>query len=170
MAEPIEERARSFCVQAHVGQRRKYTNTPYHDHCYAVAALVDQETPDMEIVAAAYLHDTLEDTPTTFETLRHHFGDRVAGIVQELTDEYTKQKYPGMNRAERKRLEANRLSRISDEAKLIKRCDLIDNTSSIVRYDPDFAVTYLREKAAILEALGYGPKKRKHACSGNPAL
>jgi hypothetical protein len=49
-----------------------------------------------------------------------------------------------------------RLGKISASAKLIKLCDLIDNTRSITEHDPDFAVTYLREKADVLEAMGYG--------------
>lgn len=142
-----------FAARAHEGQVRKYTGKPYLTHCVAVAELVREKTTDPEIIAAALLHDTLEDTDTTFEDLRDVLGLEVAHLVLELTDVYTKEQFPDMNRAERKRLETNRLAQISDDAKLIKICDIASNTADIVKNDPKFAVLYLKEKAAMLEVL-----------------
>jgi (p)ppGpp synthase/HD superfamily hydrolase len=118
--------------------------------------MVQKRGGSPEVVAAAVLHDTLEDTDTTVEELQKRFGPTVASLVSELTDEYTKTAYPHLNRSQRKTLEAGRLAEASQSAKLIKLCDLIDNTRSIVEHDPDFATVYLREKAAVLEAMGYG--------------
>lgn len=153
---PIITKAEQFAYQKHLGQRRKYTDEPYISHCRTVAQLVAGETPDPEVVAAAFLHDTLEDTNTSVEELREVFGPKIATLVLEVTDMYTPELYPSKNRAARKKLECERIKHISPEAKLIKLCDLMDNTSSIVRHDPNFAVVYLREKADMLEAMGYG--------------
>lgn len=152
----IVTRAREFATAKHHGQVRKYTGEPYVNHCASVARLVAERGGAPEVVAAALLHDTLEGTSTTYEELVENFGNRTAGLVLEVTDEFTKESYQHMNRAQRKNAEAARLAEISADAKLIKLCDLIDNTRSIVEHDPSFAVTYLREKAAALEAMGYG--------------
>lgn len=145
-----------FGEKAHAGQVRKYTNKPYFaEHCVAVSELVRELGGDEDMIIAALLHDTVEDTDTSLWEIRAAFGKRVAGLVDELTDRFTKEAYPDLNRAARKKLEAERLGTISDDAKLIKLCDMIDNTHSIVKHDPKFAKTYLREKADLLEAMGY---------------
>lgn len=151
----IFSKAFHFAHVAHTGQVRKYTDEPYVNHCLAVARLVRERTYDEEVVAAAMLHDVLEDTDTTEEELKKEFGTRITQLVVEVTDVFTKEKYPLLNRFARKKREAKRLGTISDDAKLIKLCDLIDNTSTIIKYDPGFSVIYLREKADILEAMGY---------------
>ncbi|MGD8734413.1 MAG: HD domain-containing protein, partial [Gammaproteobacteria bacterium] len=81
-------RAQDFAVNAHrrIDQRRKYSGQPYDAHLKAVAAIVRSVTDDPEIIAAAWLHDTLEDTPATYEQLEAEFGERVAHMVAELTD------------------------------------------------------------------------------------
>lgn len=152
----LYDEALAFATLKHHGQVRKYTGEPYVTHCVAVAEEVRRRGGSPEVVTAALLHDTLEDTETTGVELLDKFGPVVARLVEELTDEFTKQKYPELNRAQRKLAEAARLGQISASAKLIKLCDLADNTRSIVEHDPDFAVVYLREKAAVLEAMGYG--------------
>lgn len=152
------DKAVAFALQAHAGQKRKYTDDPYINHCIAVAREVERRGGTPEQCAAALLHDTIEDTTVTAGVLAKEFGNEVAGLVFEVTDRYTHAAFPEMNRSKRKKLEAERLGTISYGAKLIKLCDLIDNTASIVRFDPDFAVVYLREKADTLEAMGYGEK------------
>ena len=108
------------------------------------------------MVAAAWLHDTIEDTDTTFDDIVTKFGPQVAIYVGELTDKFTHEKYPHLNRARRKELECDRYRYVLPETKQIKLCDLIDNTKSIVEHDPKFAIVYLREKANLLEAMGFG--------------
>ena len=78
----------------------------------------------------------------------------VAELVNELTDRFTHEAFPNDNRATRKKWEANRLSRVSDEAKLIKWCDMKDNTRTITEHDPGFARVYLAEKDYLLEVMG----------------
>ena len=107
-------------------------------------------TEDEEVIAAAYLHDTLEDTDTTLDELVENFGERVAQFVHDLTDKYTKEEYPNLNRAERKHLEALRLKGVRPESKLIKYFDIMDNSSSIFHHDTRFAKKYLKEKQFIM--------------------
>jgi (p)ppGpp synthase/HD superfamily hydrolase len=67
----IEDRARAFARAAHAGQTRKYTGEPYVAHTDEVAAIVAAHGGTSEMIVAAHLHDVLEDTPTSFETLAH---------------------------------------------------------------------------------------------------
>ena len=158
---PKVVQARHFATLAHQGQFRKYTNEPYITHPTRVAELVflkaqDSNAPLHTLLAAAFLHDVLEDTPYTLKTLVREFGEPIANLVFELTDQFSSEEYPHQNRAWRKQREAERLALVSEDAKLIKLCDLIDNTNSIVEHDPKFAITYLREKAYVLECMGFG--------------
>ena len=151
------ERAALFSRAAHqaVGQRRKYTGEPYWQHPVAVAEIVSAvEAVTPEMIAAAFLHDVLEDTDVTPMDIKECFGQRVAILVQELTDQFTD---PEMgNRAHRKALERDRLAEISPEAQTIKYADLIDNTGSIVARAPGFARVYLAEKRQLLEVMEGG--------------
>jgi (p)ppGpp synthase/HD superfamily hydrolase len=150
-------RAEAFAALAHgsIGRgtqtRRKYTNEPYIAHPRNVAALV-REVPHTEaMVAAALLHDVVEDTSITLEDIRHVFGEEVARLVDELTE----RRVPG-NRAARKEFEASRLARASSEAKTVKLADLLDNCESIVPNDASFARVFLAEMQRMLFALEGG--------------
>ena len=151
---PLIERAMAFAREKHKDQLRKYTLIPYWTHVEDVADLVAGVTDDERVIAAAILHDTVEDTDTTLNELADAFGARVASLVDELTDRYAD---PALgNRAKRKAKECERLAMVSIEAMTIKLADLIDNTKTITFYDPKFAPTYLKEKAALLEVLKAG--------------
>src|SRR4051812_16652618 len=132
----LVERARAFATKAHasIDQRRKYTNEPYVGHPIAVARIVSTVPHDPEMLAAALLHDVVEDTPVTIEEIRTEFGDRVADMVSDLTD--VSQPGDG-NRAVRKALDREHTAQASPEAQTIKLADLIDNTKSITRHDPN---------------------------------
>ena len=84
-------KAAEFARLAHesIGQRRKYTNELYIVHPQAVAATVASVTDDAVIIAAAWLHDVVEDTPITLEQLTEEFGAEVAGLVSDLTNAST---------------------------------------------------------------------------------
>jgi (p)ppGpp synthase/HD superfamily hydrolase len=146
--------ASNVAMAAHWHQTRKYTGEPYFNHVLAVATQVEAWGGTPEMIAAAYLHDVLEDTDETAERLLAIFGPVVVGYVQELTDKFTKARYPKLNRAERKVAEARRLATASLEARVIKLADMADNTASIEKHDPGFAKTYLREKAFLLSLIG----------------
>ena len=148
------QHATVFATQAHAGQKRKYTGDDYIVHPIAVAKLVADNGGTENQIMAALLHDTIEDTGVTYGDVRRAFGKEVAGLVLELTDEFTTEMYPDDNRAQRKAWENARLADVSIEAKLIKLCDMIDNTSSIVEHDPGFAKVYLGEKVALYSVMG----------------
>ncbi|MBD3894651.1 bifunctional (p)ppGpp synthetase/guanosine-3',5'-bis(diphosphate) 3'-pyrophosphohydrolase [Halomonas sp. ML-15] len=156
------ERAALFSRAAHqaVGQQRKYTGEPYWRHPATVAKMVSAvETATAEMIAAAHLHDVLEDTAVTALDIEECFGQRVAVLVQELTDQFID---PDIgNRAHRKALERNRLAHVSPQAQTIKYADLIDNTTSIVARDPGFARVYLAEKRLLLEVMTAGDQALK---------
>ena len=78
-------RARNYAAQAHerIDHRRKYSDQPYLVHLEAVAQLVETATDDQEMIAAAWLHDTVEDTPATLEDVEELFGAAVAELVED---------------------------------------------------------------------------------------
>lgn len=149
----LEEKALRFASMAHAHQLRKYTFEPYLIHPIAVAEIVKSVPHTEEMVAAALLHDVVEDCGVHPKTVREVFGPKAALLVSELTDVSRPQ---DGNRQKRKELGRQHTKDSSPEAKTIKLADLIDNTKSIALYDPDFARTYLKEKSALLEVLKQG--------------
>jgi (p)ppGpp synthase/HD superfamily hydrolase len=143
--------ADGFAERAHAGQVRKYTGEPYIIHPRAVAGLVKTvQGWDDEMVAAALLHDVVEDCGVTFDEVRMRFGGRVAALVYWLTNV----SMPGDgNCARRKAKDREHLANAPAEAQTIKVADLIHNTESIIAHDPDFAKVYLPEKMALLRVM-----------------
>ncbi len=152
---PSLVRAAKFAAAAHAKQTRKWTGVPYFTHVEAVARRVAAlPGSDTTMVAAAYLHDTLEDTATTYAELVTEFGPEVANLVLELTDVFTPEAYPHLNRKARKALECARLATVSTRAKSIKLADVADNAADIATTAPaGFARVWLAEKAALLKVL-----------------
>jgi len=149
------ERARVFATAAHaaVGQVRKYTFEPYIVHPAEVASIVRSVPHTDEMVAAAWLHDTVEDTGVTIEVIRAEFGTGVAELVGWLTD--VSRPEHG-NRAHRKALDRAHSAMAPAEAQTVKLADLIANTRSIMAHDEAFAKTYLEEKRLLLEVMTKG--------------
>lgn len=85
----VIERARIFASKAHEGQFRKYTGEPYVHRPESVANTVAAINTDETMVAAAWLHDVVEDAPFTIEDIRFEFGAEIAELVDELTDKTT---------------------------------------------------------------------------------
>lgn len=83
----IFDRALIFAAEKHSGQTRKMSTVPYILHPVEVASIVGTMTDDKEILAAAVLHDTVEDTDTTLEEIRENFGKRVYLLVMTETEE-----------------------------------------------------------------------------------
>lgn len=139
--------AMMFAREAHRAQRRKYTNNPYTDHLAEVAGIVATVDGSAETLAVAWLHDCREDRNVSGEEIEHRFGMRVAVGVALLSD------FEGGNRAARKAASRSRLADAPGWVQTIKCADLISNTSSIVRHDPNFAAAYLEEKRLLLDVL-----------------
>lgn len=149
----IVEKARLFAQEAHKNQKRKYSGEPYFVHCEEVAKIVESIGADDEMIAAAYLHDTVEDTGIPLSTIVDEFGMDVADLVEDLTD--VSKPIDG-NRAARKKIDRHHISLASARAKTIKLADLISNSKDILKRDPDFAKVYLAEKKLLLEVLTEG--------------
>jgi hypothetical protein len=151
----LEEKASRFAISAHsrIHQLRKYSQKPYDVHLKAVAKLVSSVSPDEALIAAAWLHDTVEDTPATFEDLEREFGTDVTELVKQLTDVSK----PGDgNRAVRKAIDRQHLAGASPRAKTVKLADLVDNCEDICRNDPRFGRVFLSEMQSLLEVLPEG--------------
>jgi (p)ppGpp synthase/HD superfamily hydrolase len=144
----IVAKASEFAAAKHAKQRRKYTDQPYFNHLAAVVRLLESSgITDSTILAAAYLHDTVEDTNTTMQEIVAEFGTDVAELVYWLTDAEKG------NRESRTLMSAWRLSRAPLQAKLIKFADIIDNCASIRAHDPNFFKVFAAEKELILTCM-----------------
>jgi (p)ppGpp synthase/HD superfamily hydrolase len=165
------EAAKDYAHRAHdaIKQVRKYSGKPYWTHTDQVAGIVATVTNDEEVISAAHLHDVLEDVFPEREiwsesAIRSQFGLRVADLVVELTDEFTKEKYPNLNRAARKKFERERIGNCSPDAKTIKCADIISNLSDLSEQDPDFAKVYFDEKGrAMTFLIGAHPTLHRQA-------
>ena len=170
---PQQEALLDFVVLQHGDQKRKYIGTPYWEHPLAVAHIVDAWCKLDLVIEIALCHDLLEDTECGGPELEaklleigYDEGDTqfIRTGVWYLTDQYTKEAYPEMNRAERKQQEAARLRSATQSAKAVKLADLIHNTDSIVEHDPGFAKVYLKEKRDMINVLRDGPLDLVIAC------
>ena len=155
-----------FVKKQHGDQKRKYTGSLYHFHLMSVAEIVsryfDNESLAIEI---ALCHDLYEDTECSMLELdkcligagysRNESIEITVGVMH-LTDEFTHEKYPHLNRGYRKILESKRLGKTDSMIQSIKYADLIDNTSSIVSHDPGFAKVYVEEKVMMLDRMRDG--------------
>ncbi|KAL5282813.1 HDDC3 family protein [Megaselia abdita] len=122
-----------FAAHKHRDQRRKDPfETPYINHPVNVATILASEgnVKDEEIIMAALLHDTVEDTATTFEEIEELFGPVVCGIVREVTDDKT------LEKQERKRLQIVHAATASHKAKLVKLADKLDNLRDLLVNTP----------------------------------
>jgi len=145
-------RAADFAARAHVAQRRKGdAQEPYINHLAEVALLLTQATggQDATLIAAGWLHDTLEDTDTEREELETLFGPAVASLVAEVTDDKS------LLKAERKRLQVETTPRKSEQARLLKIADKTSNLRAIASSPPsgwDFArrIAYLDWAEAVV--------------------
>ncbi|BBG31073.1 HD domain-containing protein [Zymobacter palmae] len=159
------ERARTFATAAHaaIDQRRKYTDDPYIVHPQRVAERVASvpHTPDM--IAAAWLHDVVEDTAVTIEEIQREFGDDVAVLVAGLTDV---SRLEDGNRKVRKAIDHAHSAQQSPACKTVKLADLIDNSITIRRYGKGFARIFMDEMAISLPGLKEGdPTLYAEACA-----
>ncbi|TWB94751.1 metal dependent phosphohydrolase [Bradyrhizobium macuxiense] len=125
--------AAELAARRHNGMARKGRGSePYINHLAEVANLLAIATDgtDAELVAAGWLHDTMEDTDTTREELSARFSDRVASLVIECTDDMS------LPKAERRRLQVVDAPKKSADAKLIKIADKISNIGARIHSDP----------------------------------
>lgn len=151
----LEQRAKEYATIKHEDQVRKYTGEPYISHPAAVADIVRGVPHTQAMLAAAWLHDTVEDTDATLQEVTDLFGIEVGMYVEMLTDV---SKPEDGKRAFRKCLDCEHTAKAMPPAKTIKLADLIDNSDSIIARDPAFAKVYLKEKALLLQVLTEGDR------------
>lgn len=118
--------------------------------------IVHRHGGDEAMLMAAVLHDVVEDCNVSLSTIGRRFGNVVEELVDGLTDQFTKENYPELNRAERKARERDRLAGTLPMIQMIKYADLISNTASIVAHDRHFARKYLEEKEKLLLVMDEG--------------
>ncbi len=127
------DRAIIFAVKAHAGTERRGKGFPYIVHPMEAMEIVATMTPDQELLAAAALHDTVEDTSVTIEDIRAQFGDRVASLVQSESDVFIEGKSEEDSWHERKQAAMDRLAAASHEAKMVALGDKLSNMRAIAR-------------------------------------
>lgn len=141
-------RALCFAAKAHDCQLRQFTGAPYISHPIAVAETIRTIGGTEEMVAAALLHDVVEDSNVPIEMIEYEFGEDIAALVDWLTDPIVEG-----NRAVRKAFACELLSHAPGAAQTIKVADLLDNTASITEFAPKFARVYLLEKQNLLDVM-----------------
>ena len=125
--------ALAFAAERHRDQRRKdLVASPYINHPIALARVLANEAGviEVEVLAAALLHDTIEDTETTVQDLKQRFGARIASIVAEVTDDGR------LRKADRKRLQVEHAASLSRGAKLVKLADKTCNLRDMADHPP----------------------------------
>jgi len=127
------DRAIVFAVRAHAGTERRGKGFPYIVHPLEAVEIAATMTPDQELLAAAALHDTVEDTDVTLEQIRAEFGDRIASLVATESDVMVE----GISKADswhaRKQAAIDRLASASRDAKIVALGDKLSNMRAIAR-------------------------------------
>jgi GTP diphosphokinase / guanosine-3',5'-bis(diphosphate) 3'-diphosphatase len=135
--------ALAFAAYKHRRQRRKDPEaSPYINHPIALAHVLADEggVTNSKILAAAILHDTIEDTETTYEELKQRFGKTIAGVVREVSDDKT------LSKIDRKRLQIEHAEHLSRRARLVKLADKICNVRDVASSPPhDWPLARRRE-------------------------
>lgn len=151
----LTDKAAAFAHAAHAGagHKRKYTGDDYIVHPFNVSNTVASVTNDENVIAAAWLHDVVEDTPIDLGMIAYFFGDPVAALVHECSHIDHTNDPRKLTRFERMAIELARAADISPQAKTIKLADLLDNTASIAQHDPKFAQLYMAEKRRLVPVL-----------------
>jgi len=158
------QQAAQLANALHSGQKRA-GGEPYINHPMRVAGMVmlldGSKIPGViigdDMIVAAWLHDVYEDTRFSPPMLVSPFNTYVNQYVVALTNVYTKDAKPGMNREQRKKAETKRLANVSPQAQVIKLCDRIDNLQTIGVKGKKFSLVYCDESEALAEALAVAP-------------
>jgi guanosine-3',5'-bis(diphosphate) 3'-pyrophosphohydrolase len=155
----IAKKAKKFAKEKHKGQRRKFSKEPYFNHVKRVARNIKKYKKSHksdELVATAFLHDTLENTNTSYKELEKNFGKLIASLVKELSNEDEK-----INKFGKKEYLAKKMSnseKTSSWALCIKLSDRIDNISDLNKSNSKFREKYVDETEYIIKTL---EEKRK---------
>jgi len=147
------DRAIIFAVNAHHNTERRGKGFPYIVHPLEAVEIVATITPDQELLAAAALHDTVEDTDVTVEQLRREFGDRVAALVNAESDQFTEGVSEEDSWHDRKQAAITRLKNASRDAKIVAMGDKLSNMRAIwrdyqMKGDSLWSIFHVKDKAS----------------------
>ena len=147
------DRAIIFAVKAHHNTERRGKGFPYIVHPMEAVEIVSSITPDQELLAAAVLHDTIEDTDVTVEDIRREFGDRIAELVHAESDQFTEGVSEEDSWHDRKQAAIDRLAAASHDAKIVAMGDKLSNMRAIwrdyqVKGDELWKIFHVTDKAA----------------------
>ena len=131
------DRAIVFAVKAHAGTERRGKGFPYIVHPMEAMEIVATMTPDQELLAAAALHDTVEDTDVTIGQIKAEFGERIASLVAAESDDVVEGVSEEASWHSRKQAAIDRLARAPHDAKMVALGDKLSNMRAIAR---DYAV------------------------------
>ena len=151
------DRAIIFAVKAHHNTERRGKGFPYIVHPIEAVEIVATITSDQELLAAAALHDTVEDTDVTVEQIRAEFGDRIAELVHAESDQINGELFNGANETEtwhaRKQAAIDRLAAASHDAKIVAMGDKLSNMRAIwrdyqLKGDTLWSIFHVKDKAS----------------------
>ena len=129
----VLDKAIVFAVKAHAGTGRRGKGFPYIVHPMEAVEIVATMTDDQELMAAAALHDTVEDTSVTLDDISREFGPRVAKLVEEESDVFMEGVSESDSWHSRKQAAIDRLARASRDAKIVAMGDKLSNARIIYR-------------------------------------
>lgn len=161
----IENKAKKFSQKAHKNQFRKFSGVPYVTHPINVAKIIKENKKSKkldQLISAALLHDTLEDTSASEKELTKKFGELITSLVKELTTD-VKEK----NKLGKREYLTQKMIKMSNWALLIKLADRLDNVSDLKNATKEFQKNYIEETVFILENL---KEKRKLTETQNKLL
>jgi len=139
--------AKEFATKHHSGQTRKFSGKPYISHPSDVAALVEKYGGTPEMVAAAWLHDVVEDTGVSGGELVEIFGDKVANLVEQVTNP------PNLDKSKKSEYIAKKMVNMTPDALTLKLCDRLNNVSDFDTASPKFVSKYAPATKYILDYL-----------------
>lgn len=151
------DRAIIFAVKAHHNTERRGKGFPYIVHPMEAVEIVSTITPDQELLAAAALHDTIEDTDVTVKQIRAEFGDRIAELVHAESDQINGELFDGKNEEEtwhaRKQAAIDRLAAAPHDAKIVAMGDKLSNMRAIwrdyqIKGDALWNIFHVKDKAS----------------------
>ncbi len=149
----LMDRAIVFAVKAHHNTERRGKGFPYIIHPLEAVEIVATMTTDQELLAAAALHDTIEDTDVTVEQIRAQFGDRIAELVHSESDQFTEGVSEEDSWHDRKQAAIDRLAAASHDAKIVAMGDKLSNMRAIwrdyqVKGDALWSIFHVTDKAS----------------------
>lgn len=157
------ERAKALAKEAHDRVKQARNGRPYWEHPFRVAGLVTRWGGSKTAIMAAYLHDVLEDVAPVYPEYHQRIlelSPQVYAVVVDVTNVFSKESFPELNRKARKHLEAVRLSGTSTNGRLVKLADIYDNTMGP---DPSKGLAYQLEKLHVLQMLATKAPKSQRA-------